>query len=145
MKDSGSPNLISLIDCTKAIKDSDFYIIKKGRRSEAKEQTQLRDDKDAKTDDEEVCLIKNTKESKKSDIEYRVKDKFAYVKLYIKKDDDRTDIKAFRSRYENVVMQEQYVSETKRTIETILYRKEREMTFETFVRNLVKTVGELEK
>ena len=49
-------------------------------------------------------------------------DSFPYVKLYIKKYNGRTDIKVLRSRYENVVMQEQYVSEAKRTIETIQYR-----------------------
>ena len=49
-------------------------------------------------------------------------DAFTYVKPYIKKDDDRTDIKALRSRYENVAMQEQYVSKAKRTIDTIQYR-----------------------
>ena len=42
-------------------------------------------------------------------------------------------------------MQEQYVSETKRTIETIQYRNKRAMNFEKFVSNLVKTVDELEK
>ena len=85
------------------------------------------------------------KQDKKSDIEARVKDAFIYVKTYIKKDDGRTDIKALRSRYENVAMQDQYVSETKRTIETIKYRNERAMTFEKFVSKLVKIVDELEK
>ena len=59
-------------------------------------------------------------------------DAFTYVKPYIKKEDGRTDRKALRTRYENVAMQEQYVSEAKRTIETIQYRNERAMTFETF-------------
>ena len=49
-------------------------------------------------------------------------DAFTYVKPYINKDYGRTDIKAFRSRYENVAMQEQYVSESKRIIETIQYK-----------------------
>ena len=57
MKDSGSSHLVPLIDCTKVDEDSDFDIItNKARRREAKEQTQLRDDKDAKTDNEEVYL-----------------------------------------------------------------------------------------
>ena len=68
---------------------------------------------------------------------------FTYVKLYIKKDNGITDIKALRSRYENVAMQEQYVSEAKCTIETIQYRNEISMTFEKFVRKLVKAVDEL--
>ena len=72
-------------------------------------------------------------------------DAFTYVKPYIKKDDGRADIKALRSRYENVAMQEQYVSEAKRTIETTQYRNERAMTFEKFVSKLVKAVNELEK
>ena len=59
-------------------------------------------------------------------------DVFTYVKPYIKKDDGRAYIKALRSKYENVSMQEQYVSEAKRKIETIQYRNERAMTFETF-------------
>ena len=72
-------------------------------------------------------------------------DAFTYVKIYIKKGDGRTDIKALRSRYENFATQEQYVSEAKRTTETIQYRNERAMTFEKFVRKLVKAVDELEK
>ena len=59
-------------------------------------------------------------------------DTFTYVKQYIKKDNGRTDIKALRIRYENVAMQEQYVSEAKRKIETIQYRNKRVMTFEKF-------------
>ena len=60
MKDSGSSHLVPLIDCTKVDGDSYFYIIKnKAMRIEAKKQTQLRDDKDAKTYGEEFCLIKN--------------------------------------------------------------------------------------
>ena len=70
---------------------------------------------------------------------------FTYVKLYIKKDDGRTDIKAFRSRYENVAMQEHYVSEANRTIETIQYRNKIAMKFETFFSKLVKALNELEK
>ena len=38
-------------------------------------------------------------------------DALTYVKSYIKNNNIRTDIKALRSRYENVAMQEQYVSE----------------------------------
>ena len=57
MKDSGSPHLVPLIDCKKLDEDSYFDIIKnKSRRLEAKEQTQLRDYKDAKTENEEVSL-----------------------------------------------------------------------------------------
>ena len=70
---------------------------------------------------------------------------FTYVKPYIKKEDGITDIKALRSRYENVAMQEQYVSKAKRTIETIQYRNEREMMFVNFFSKLVKAVDELEK
>ena len=52
MKDSLSSHLVPLIYCTKVDGDSDFDIINnKARRREAKEQTQLRDDKDAKTYD----------------------------------------------------------------------------------------------
>ena len=55
MKQSGSSYLAPLIDCTKVDGDSDFDIINnKTRRKEAKEQTELRDDHDAKTDDDEV-------------------------------------------------------------------------------------------
>ena len=71
--------------------------------------------------------------------------KFTYVKPYIKKEDGRTDIKVLCSRHENVSMQEQYVSEAKRTIDTVQNRNERAMTFENFVRKLVKAVDELEK
>ena len=57
MKDSVSTHLVPLIDFTKVDEDSYFDIIKnKARKREAKEQTQLRDDKDTKTDDEEVSL-----------------------------------------------------------------------------------------
>ena len=50
-----------------------------------------------------------------------------------------------RSRYENVSMQEQYVSEAKHTIETLQYRNKRAMKFEKFVRKLVQPVNELGK
>ena len=46
-------------------------------------------------------------------------DVLTYVKAYTQKDDVRADIKTLRSRYEKVAMQEQYVSKTKRTIETL--------------------------
>ena len=46
-------------------------------------------------------------------------DEFTYVKLYIKKDDCRADIKSLRSRYENFSMQGQYISKSKLTIETL--------------------------
>ena len=42
-------------------------------------------------------------------------------------------------------MQEQYVSEVKRTIETIRSRNKRAMAFEKFVCKLFKTVDEVEK
>ena len=94
MKDNGSLHLVPLIYCKRVDEDSDFdIIIKKGSRIEAKEQTQLRDDKEAKMDNEEFCLIKKKKQAKKSHIEARLKDAFAYVKSYIKKDDGRTEIK----------------------------------------------------
>ena len=74
-----------------------------------------------------------------------ISETFTYVKTYIKKYNCRTDIKALRSRDENVVMQEKYVSRAKNTIENIKYRKERAMTFKKFVSKLVKAVDELEK
>ena len=55
----------------------------------------------------------------------------------------RTDIKALRSRYESVAMQEQYVIEANRTIEIIQYRNERAMLFGKFISKLVKAVDEL--
>ena len=70
-------------------------------------------------------------------------DAFTSVNPYIKKDDGRTDIKALCSRYENVYIQEQYVSEAKHTIDTIHYRNEGVMTFEKFVIKLVKAIDEL--
>ena len=72
-------------------------------------------------------------------------DAFTYMKPYIKKDYGRTDIKALRSRYENVAIQDQYMNEAKCTIENTQYRNERAMTFEKFVSKLVKVVDELEK
>ena len=72
-------------------------------------------------------------------------DAFTYVNSYIKKDDGRTEIKALHSSYENVAMQEQYVSKANRTIESIQYRNERAMMFKFFVRNLFKAVNKLEK
>ena len=57
MKDSGSPHLLPIMGCTKVDEDSYFDIIKyKARRGESKEQTQLRDDENAKMDDEDVSL-----------------------------------------------------------------------------------------
>ena len=72
-------------------------------------------------------------------------DGFTYVNPYIKKDDVRTDIKALCCKYENVAIQEQYISKAKRTIETIQYIKEIAMTFEKFVSKLVKAINELDK
>ena len=81
MKDSGYSHLVPLIDCTKLDGDSDSDIIKnKARRREAKEQTHLRDDMDAKTYNEEFFTINKMKQAKKSDIEARVKYAFTYVK-----------------------------------------------------------------
>ena len=49
MRDIGYPHLLPLIDCKRIDEDSYFYIIKnKARRREAKEYTQLRDNKDTK-------------------------------------------------------------------------------------------------
>ena len=57
MKNNGSSQLVPLIDCTKVDEDSDFDIIlNKARKREAKEHTQLRYDKEAKTDDEDISL-----------------------------------------------------------------------------------------
>ena len=42
-------------------------------------------------------------------------------------------------------MKDQYVSEANRKIETIQYRNERAMTFEKFVRKIVKDFDEVEK
>ena len=97
-----------------------------------KEQTKLRDDKGPKMYNEEVCIIKKMKQSKRSYIEARSKDELTYVKPYIKKNDGRTDIKSLRSRYENVATKEQYVSKIKRTIETIQYINKRATTFKCF-------------
>ena len=64
MKDSVSSHLVPLIDCTKVDGDSDFdIIINKARRREVKEQSQLRYDKEAKTDNEEVFIMKKMKQS----------------------------------------------------------------------------------
>jgi hypothetical protein len=72
-------------------------------------------------------------------------DAFTYVKPHLKKDNGRTDILSLRERYENPAMQEQYVNEAKRTLETLTYRNERALKFEKFVANFVKAVDELEK
>ena len=53
-----------------------------------------------------------------------------------REDDGRKDIKALRGRYENAAMNEQYVNEAKKTLETVAYRNERAMKFEKFVANL---------
>ena len=50
-------------------------------------------------------------------------DAFTYLNPYINKDDVRAYIKALRSRYENIDMQDHYAGEAKRTIETLEYRK----------------------
>ena len=70
---------------------------------------------------------------------------FTYVKSYIKKYNGIADIKALHSRYENVAMQEQYVSAFKLTSETLQGRKKMSITFEKFVSKLVQVVDGLEK
>lgn len=72
-------------------------------------------------------------------------DAFTYVKPHLKKKNGRTDVQALQGRYENPAMQEQYVNEAKRTLETLTYRNERAMTFEKFVAKFVKAVDELDK
>ena len=72
-------------------------------------------------------------------------DALTYVKPYNNKEGGRTNIKALRSRYENVAMKYQYVSNAKGTIYTIQYRNKIAMTFEKFVSNIIKAVNELEK
>ena len=72
-------------------------------------------------------------------------DYFTYVKPYLNKDDGRLDIQALRVRYENLAMQEKYINEAKRTLETLTYRNERDLKLEKFVAKFVKEVDELVK
>ena len=72
-------------------------------------------------------------------------DAFTYVKPYLKKDDGRLDIQAQRGRYENAAIQEQYINEAKRTLETLTCRNEQALKFEKFVAKFVKAVDELIK
>ena len=46
-------------------------------------------------------------------------DAFTYVKPYLNKYNGRLAIKYLRGRYENAAMQEQYINEAKRTLETL--------------------------
>ena len=72
-------------------------------------------------------------------------DAFTYVKPHIKKDNGRLDIKLLHKRYENAAMQEQYINEAKRTLESMTYRNERAMKFDKFVAKFVKAVDDLEQ
>ena len=59
-------------------------------------------------------------------------------------DDGRVDIKALKARYENPVMQDMHINETKKTLANISYRNEQAMTFEKFVATLQKAIDDLE-
>ena len=72
-------------------------------------------------------------------------DAFTYVKPYHKKVDRRLDIQALRRQYENAAVQNQYINEAKRTLETLTYINERALKFDKFVAKFVKVVDELDK
>ena len=57
---------------------------------------------------------------------------YTYIKLKIKKNNGRIDIKALRSRYHNPEMQYIYINEAKKTLDTPSYRNGRAMKSEVF-------------
>ena len=57
---------------------------------------------------------------------------YTYIKPTIRQNDGRTDIVALKARYQNPAMQDMYVNEAKKTLETISYKNERAMKFEIF-------------
>ena len=73
-----------------------------------------------------------------------VSDAFTYVKPYLKKDNEKWDIQDLRGWYKNAAMQEKYINEAKRTMETLTNRNKRELKFEKFVAKFVKAVDKLD-
>ena len=57
---------------------------------------------------------------------------FTCIKPKIKKNNGRIDIEELRARYNNPAIQEMYINEAKKTLETLSYRNERSMKFEVF-------------
>jgi len=69
---------------------------------------------------------------------------YTYIKPSIRKNDGRTDMVALKARYQNPAMQDMYINEAKKTIETIAYKNERAMKFEIFSGKLQNAVNVLE-
>ena len=58
---------------------------------------------------------------------------YTYIKPNIKKNYDQIDIEALQDRYDNLAMQDIYIKDSKKTLETLSYRNERDMKFEVFI------------
>ena len=57
---------------------------------------------------------------------------YTYIKANIKKKNGRIDTKALQARYHNLAMQDMYINEAKKTLETLSYRNDRAMKFKVF-------------
>ena len=57
---------------------------------------------------------------------------YTYIKYNIKKNYGKIDTKAFQARYHNQAIQDMYINNSNKILETFSYRNERSIKFEVF-------------
>ena len=67
------------------------------------------------------------------------------MKPSIKKENGRVDIKALRKRYENQATVQERINEANQTLETLVCKNERALSFEIFSGKLQDTASTLEE
>ena len=72
-------------------------------------------------------------------------DAHSCVKLLINKENGRIGIKALNNQHNNLDMQQERINATNKTLDTVVHRNEREMSFELFSVKTKKIVDALEE
>ena len=70
-------------------------------------------------------------------------DAYTYIKPKLRMEDGRKDYKALIERYENEAAQQERIHEANRTLENLIYRNERSMSFEVFSAKLQRSLDAL--
>ena len=70
-------------------------------------------------------------------------DAYTYLKPKVNREDGRVDIKALEGRYENPATKQERINAANRVLDSIIYKNERIMSFESFSRKLQEAVDEL--
>ena len=71
-------------------------------------------------------------------------DAYTYLKPRIDQEDGREDIKALFNRYDNQATQQERINTANRTLDTMVYKNERAMSFELFSSKIQEAVDDLE-